>query len=154
MEAERFEVFAMLISGLYRDIQRIKARYSEKLGIKTVHMFWLYLLRTHPEGLSASELARAGKTTRALVSREIGELTAQGYVTTDAKTEHRRYGWRFVLTEAGAAAAAEIAQVALRVQQEAGVPEEDLKVFYRTLTVLLERFDSMADGQISLEEET
>lgn len=80
MEQERFEDFASAIAGLYRDIQRIKARYSQQLDVRSVHVFWLYLLLAHPQGLTASELARKGKSTRALVSREIQELTDRGLI--------------------------------------------------------------------------
>ena len=44
MEAERFEQFNTLISGIYRDIQKIKAKWTEPLGMKSVHIFWVYLL--------------------------------------------------------------------------------------------------------------
>ena len=55
MESERFEQFSSLISGIYRDIQKLKAKWTEPLGMKAVHIFWVYLLKKHPEGLSASE---------------------------------------------------------------------------------------------------
>ena len=77
MESERFEQFSSLISGIYRDIQKIKAKWTEPLGMKAVHIFWVYLLKKHPEGLSASELSRHSQSNRSLVSREIQELMGQ-----------------------------------------------------------------------------
>ena len=57
MQGERFEEFAALIGGIHGDIQKIKAGHTARLGLKSVHIFWLYLLRVHPEGLSAREIA-------------------------------------------------------------------------------------------------
>lgn len=147
MEAEHFEDFVSLLTGIYRDIQKLKERYSKDLGLKTVHVFWLYLLSRYPEGMSASELARASKSTRALLSREIGELTERALITYDRKGERRRYGWKFVLTENGRACAAEIRRIAFGIQQQAsaGISEEDLLVFYRTLRALLKNFDRLAE---------
>ena len=97
--------------------------------------------------MSASELARASKSTRALLSREIGELTERALITYDRKGERRRYGWKFVLTESGRACAAEIRRIAFGIQQQAsaGISEEDLLVFYRTLRALLQNFDRLAE---------
>lgn len=88
MQGERFEEFAALIGGIHGDIQKIKAGHTVRLGLKSVHIFWLYLLRVHPEGLSASELAAAGKSGRSLVSREIDELLERGLI------ENRERGGR------------------------------------------------------------
>ena len=52
LEQERFEEFSSLISGIYGSIQKLKARYTAQLGLKAVHVFWIYLLREHPEGMS------------------------------------------------------------------------------------------------------
>ena len=148
MEQERFEDFASAIAGLYRDIQRIKARYSQQLDVRSVHVFWLYLLLAHPQGLTASELARKGKSTRALVSREIQELTDRGLIQPDRHTDRRRYGWKFILTPKGEDLARRIGSIALDIQTQAGqdIPPEDLAVFYRTLHTLLTNFDRLADS--------
>lgn len=82
MDEERFEEFASLISGIHSNIQKLMARYADSLGLKAVHVFWLYLLRTHPEGMTASELAAAAKADRSLVSREIDALLKAGIVRT------------------------------------------------------------------------
>ena len=145
MQQERFEPFTVLITGIHRDIQKLKHHYTRDMGLKTVHAFWLYLLRTHPEGLSASQLAQYGRSTRALVSREIDELVQGGLITTPEHSEKRRYGWRFVLTDAGRQKADRIAHIAMQVQRgvSADIPQEDLQVFYRTLDTLSANFDRL-----------
>ena len=145
MEKERFEEFAVLISSVHGSIQKLKARYIPQLGLKAVHVFWLYLLRSHPEGLSASQLAAAGKSDRSLVSRELEALLQDGVVCTRESGQRRRYGWRLVLTEKGERLADIIAAVANDVQDAVSrdIPEEDLVVFYRTLRALSAGFDKL-----------
>lgn len=145
MDAEHFEEFSSLITGIYRHIQRLKNQANDLLGIKSVHTFWVYLLRRYPEGLTASELSRYSKTNRSLVSREINELLELGYVTTDRQSSHRRYGWKFLLTDKGQEVAEQIGRISMDVQNRvsAGIPEEDLEVFYRTCATLLSNFETI-----------
>lgn len=146
METERFEQFNALISGIYRDIQKIKNRWSEPLGMKAVHIFWVYLLKKHPEGLTASELSRYNQSNRSLISREIQELIDLGYVAQE-NTEARRYGKKLTLTQSGHKVAQRIAEEALIIQNQvnAGIPEEDLIVFYRTFEILMDNFHHITE---------
>ena len=147
MEAERFEQFSSLISGIYRDIQKLKAKWTEPLGMKSVHIFWVYLLKNHPEGLTASELSRHSQSNRSLVSREIQELIDLGYVQTAKTTAQRRYGQKLTLTESGQQVAQRISLASLEIQNQvnAGIPEEDLRVLYRTLGILMENFHHLTE---------
>ena len=147
MEAERFEQFSSLISGIYRDIQKLKTKWTEPLGMKAVHIFWVYLLKNHPDGLTASELSRHSQSNRSLVSREIQELIDLGYVRAEASTRARRYGQKLMLTESGRKVANQISEVSLNIQNEvnAGIPEEDLIVLYRTLGILMQNFHHLTE---------
>lgn len=147
MEAERYEQFNSLISGIYRDIQKLKTKWTEPLGMKAVHIFWVYLLKNHPEGLTASELSRHSQSNRSLVSREIQELIDLGYVQAETSTRTRRYGQKLMLTESGRKVATQISEVSLNIQNEvnAGIPEEDLIVLYRTLGILMQNFHRLAE---------
>ncbi len=145
LEQERFEEFSSLISGIYGSIQKLKARYTAQLGLKAVHVFWIYLLREHPEGMSASELAAAGQSDRSLVSREIDDLFEKGIIFTRDGNGKRRYGWKLELTDRGRELADVISAVAAEVQDTVsrGIPEEDLVTFYRTLRTLAGGFDGL-----------
>ena len=112
MEEERFEQFWGLISGIHRNIEKLKTKWTEPLGMKSVHIFWVYLLKDHPEGLTAAELARLSQTNRSLVSREIQNLIDLGYVYTDKN--HRSYGQKLKLSQSGVEAAKKISQASLR----------------------------------------
>lgn len=147
METERFEQFNTLISGIYRDIQKIKAKWTAPLGMKSVHIFWVYLLKNHPEGLSATELSQHSQSNRSLVSREIQELVDLGYVYFDTNTKKNRYGQKFHLTTAGQQAAERISDATLTIQNTVniGIPEGDLVILYRTLSTLMENFHRLAE---------
>ena len=150
MKEERFEQFATLISGIYRDIQKLKTKWTEPLGMKSVHIFWVYLLKNHPEGLSASELSRHSQSNRSLVSREIQELINLGYVYAEETPKQRRYGQKLRLTESGLTVAQRISDASLEIQSavNAGIPEDDLSTLYRTLEILMRNFHTLADESL------
>lgn len=145
LDQERFEEFSSLISCIHGDIQKLKARHTTRLGLKAVHIFWIYLLRAHPEGMSASELAAAAKSSRSLVSREIDELFDKGIVFTGDNGEKRRYGRKMMLTDKGGQLADVIAEIAADVQNTVSrdLTEEDLLTFYRTLRILANGFGEL-----------
>ena len=147
-DQERFEEFSSLISGVHGNIQKLKARYTTQLDLKAVHVFWLYLLRTHPEGMSASELAAAGQSNRSLVSREIDELFDKGIIFTQDNSDKRRYGWKLMLTSKGKQLADVISAVVTSIQNTVSrdIPEEDLTTFYRTLRILASGFEELNDN--------
>ena len=147
MNEERYEQFSSLISGIYRDIQKLKAKWTEPLGMKSVHIFWVYLLKNHPEGLTASELSRHSQSNRSLVSREIQELIDLGYVQAENHAKRRRYGQKLTLTPAGFEVADRISQASVDIQNKVntGIPEADLVVLYRTLNILLENFHRLTE---------
>ena len=147
MKEERFEEFTSLISSIYRDIQKLKTKWTEPLGMKAVHIFWVYLLNKHPQGLSASELSRHSQSNRSLVSREIQELIDLGYVYAEPSTQHRRYGQKLKLTPTGKTAAERIAEATLQIQNKvnAGISETDLIIFYRTLEILMGNFHTLTE---------
>ena len=150
MKEERFEQFSSLISGIYRDIQKLKTKWTEPLGMKSVHIFWVYLLKNHPEGLSASELSRHSQSNRSLVSREIQELINLGYVYAEETPKQRRYGQKLRLTESGLAVAQQISDASLEIQNvvNAGIPEDDLITLYRTLKILMQNFHTLTDESL------
>ena len=148
MDQERFEEFSSLISCVHGNIQKLKARYTAQLGIKAVHVFWLYLLRTHPEGMSASELAAAGQSNRSLVSREIDDLFDKGLIYTQDSSDKHRYGWKLLLTSKGEELADVISAVAADIQNTVSrdISKEDLITFYRTLRILANGFGELNEN--------
>lgn len=148
LDQERFEEFSSLISGIHGNIQKLKARYTTQLGLKAVHVFWLYLLRAHPGGLSASELAAAGQSNRSLVSREIDELFDKEIIFTQDNGDKRRYGWKLMLTGKGKQLSDVISAVVTDIQNTVSrdISEEDLITFYRTLRILANGFSKLNES--------
>jgi DNA-binding MarR family transcriptional regulator len=150
MKDTHFEMFYANISGIYREIQRIRSEYAADLGIKSVQVFWLFLLKEHPEGMIASQLAAASQTNRSLVSRELGELLDQRLVKYEENGTENNYAQKIVLTAKGRKLAEKINQIAMDVQLEVSkdIPEKEMQIFYRVLTNLNEGF-----GEIQKEDQ-
>ncbi len=142
MEAVRFEKFTLLIDGIHKSISKLKNKRVPTLGIKSVHVLWLYQLMHHPEGLTAAQIAAAGMVDRSLVSREIESLMSRGYIT---RMKSRRY----TLTESGAALALTIRDMVKGVQNDAdeGISEEELFLFYSVLERLHANFTRMTENK-------
>ena len=146
MESVRFEKFTLLIDGIHKSINKIKFDTAPFLGVKSVHVFWLYELAMHPEGLTAAEIAAVSMIDRSLVSREIAALKRGGYVECEETGSKRNYNARITLTEDGKQLAEKITREALEVQSkvDAGITDEELESFYLTLEKLYKNFASIS----------
>lgn len=146
MELERFSKFTLLIDGIYKSIHKIKLDTAPYLGIKSVHVFWVYSLLDHPDGLTSTELASLSEIDRSLVSREVAKLCADGYITyIGGSGKRRNYNSRIVLTEKGVELAEYIRREALDVQKkaDADITEEELEIFYSVLEKLYGNFQNI-----------
>ena len=146
MEQERFFRFARLIDSVHKSVLRLRLDNAPSFGVKGVHVFWVYELSRHPEGLSAAELAQSSKIDRSLVSRELAALKKQGLVETEANTR-RSYNAKLHLTDLGRRAAADIKSTALAFQARAGegITEEELSGFYVILEKLSRNLASLSE---------
>lgn len=146
MESVRFEKFTLLIDGIHKSINKIKFDTAPFLGVKSVHVFWLYELAMHPEGLTAAEIAAVSMIDRSLVSREIAALKRGGYVECEETGSKRNYNARITLTEDGKQLAEKITREAIEVQSkvDAGITDEELESFYLTLEKLYKNFASIS----------
>jgi DNA-binding MarR family transcriptional regulator len=142
----RFEKFTLLIDGIHKCINKIKFDTAPFLGVKSVHVFWLYELAMHPEGLTAAEIAAVSMIDRSLVSREIAALKRGGYVECEETGSKRNYNARITLTEDGKQLAEKITREAIEVQSkvDAGITDEELESFYLTLEKLYKNFASIS----------
>lgn len=142
MESVRFEKFTLLIYGIHKCINKIKFDIAPDLGVKSVHVFWVYELLLHPDGLTAAEIAAVSMVDRSLVSREIETLKKNGYVEVEDNGKKRNYNARITLTEKGKDLAEKIKEEAVSVQVAAdhGISEEELVSFYSTLEKLYSNF--------------
>ena len=155
LSSERFYQFVRMIDGLHKYIQKIRVQFSPTIGIKSVHVFWIYTLRDHPEGLTAAELAAKSRISRSLISREIEDLRADGYIKVqeNARGKRANYNSRIFLTEKGQMLAQSIAAEGMNVQTRvnAGISEEELQAFYQTLQKLQNNLCAVAEESDSEE---
>ncbi len=151
LESVRFERFTLLIDGIHKSINKIKIDTAPYLGVKSVHVFWIYELSLHPEGLTAAEIAAVSMVDRSLVSREIAALKKGGYVECEDTGKKRSYNARINLTDKGIELARRITEEATRVQSMAdvGISEGELENFYSTLEKLYSNFVSITSGEKS-----
>jgi DNA-binding MarR family transcriptional regulator len=157
MEAERFNQFVQLIEGIHKSVNKIKLTIAPTLGVKSVHIFWLYELMAHPAGLTAATLAAKSRIDRSLISREVEELRERGYVevTGGGGEKRKNYNSRIRLTERGRALAQTITTYAMAAQSaaDAGISEEELSAFYATLEKLAVNLSQVAEQPGTLEQD-
>ncbi|MBQ8836320.1 MAG: transcriptional regulator [Clostridia bacterium] len=135
MEQERVIHFTHLIDGIHKRVQKLRTDYAANFGVKGVHVFWVYELLSHPEGLSAASLAASSKIDRSLISREIKALESIGYIRAEKQSGKRGYNSKIVLTESGIEAAHKMRDIMMDFQNLAddGVSKSDLEIFYSVL---------------------
>ena len=140
MGSERFYSFVQLIDSAHKMIQKIRIDTAPYLGVKSVHIFWIYELYAHPNGLTAAELASKNMISRSLISREIEALHQDGYVEIREISHGKRknYNALITLTEKGKELARQIVFEGMSVQSrvDEGITEEELASFYATLNKL------------------
>ncbi len=147
METIRYEKFTQSIDGIHKSINKLKLAIAPSLGVKGVHVFWIYKLLEYPNGLTAAEIAAASMIDKSLVSREIAALKRDGYIEArGTEGGKRNYNARLVLTESGVALAKRIVNEVTRIQAEVseGISEEELAAFYSALEKLHVKFMGIA----------
>ncbi len=144
MEDIRFEKFALLIDGMQKCIQKFKMTIAPTLGVKSVHVLWIYELLIHPEGLTSAELAVKSNIDPSLISRELASLKRRGYIIRENPSGKRSYNSRIKLTDEGKELANRIMALALDVQFKVngGISSEELHIFYSVLERLLDNFEN------------
>ena len=141
MEQVRFEKFTLLIDGIHKSIHNLKITIAPHLGVKGVHVLWVWELLKNPDGLTAAELAMRSMVNRSLVSREIEALTEGGYVVLSLDGGNK-YNGKLRLTEKGRELAESIGGEVVRIQNavDEGISKEELDAFYKTLEKLNSNF--------------
>lgn len=157
MEKIRYEKFTRAIDGIHKSVNKLKLAIAPSLGVKGVHVFWIYKLLEYPDGLTAAEIAAVSMIDKSLVSREIAALKRDGYIEArGSEGGKRNYNARLVLTESGVALARRIALEVTKIQAEIseGISKEELLAFYSTLekihgkfTCLVADYSTASDGK-------
>ena len=134
MPENRFELFDVSVSLICKNLQKIKTEIMQAYGLKSSHVLFMVQLGESLDGLTASELSRAGHMDKAQISRVVSELIDKGYITRIAE-RGRKYKYRLALTETGRKIALELDRLIDRALDyvSGSIPRSDLEIFYRTL---------------------
>lgn len=105
----RFEQFSFMISGIYREIQKIEKDEMIKHGYRGAFAIYLATLHRCPDGLTAAKLCEICDKDKAAVSRIVAEMEEKELV----KREKNGYRAKIFLTEKGTETAEFVAKRAI-----------------------------------------
>ena len=134
---DRFEIFSLAISGVYRCLHKIEADEMSKFGLKGSLAQYLFAMRRHPEGITAAQLCDMCDKDKAAVSRAITEMEQKGLVQR-LVSDHAAYRIPLILTPAGDAAAQHVCEKAAVAVELAGkgLTDDQRAVFYEALGLI------------------
>lgn len=141
---KRFETFTVLINRISRNIRKIKNREMAEYNLRSAHVSCLYYLYVN-EGVTATDLCERCEEDKATISRALDHLETNGYLTCESKSA-KRYKSPLILTEKGTEAGKKIADKINGVLDviSDGLSEEERTVFYRSLSIISERLESLS----------
>ena len=140
---QRFETFTVLINRISRNIRKIKNQEMAEFHLRSAHiscLYYLYLSR----GLTAAELCEQCEEDKATVSRALEYLQEIGCLARDASP--KRYKSPLLLTDKGRELGKLIADKVNRIldQVSRSLTEEERLAFYRSLTIISNSLDQVA----------
>ena len=146
---DRYEQFSGLISGIYRQIQKLEREEMEKYGFKGAFAQYLLAMNHRPEGMTAAKLCEVCDKDKAAVSRVIAEMEERGLVQKTGE-KARPYRAALTLTERGRDAAAFVAKRATVAVLKAGegLSDEHRKLFYAALELINANLQGICDDGI------
>ena len=148
---DRYETFTALIAKISRNIKKIKNQEMADYDLRSPHISCLYYLYLS-DGLTATELCEKCEEDKATISRSLGYLENNGFLTCDSQSA-KRYKSPLVLTEKGKAAGKRIADKIAFVLDEigTGLTEEERISFYRSLTIISGGLEAMSSQPLAEE---
>ena len=140
---KRFETFTVLINRISRNIRKIKNQEMAEFNLRSAHISCLYYLYAS-RGLTAAELCEKCEEDKATVSRALEYLEETGCLAREDSA--RRYKSPLMLTQKGMELGKLIADKINRVLEDisAGLTEEERLSFYRSLTIISNSLDKVA----------
>lgn len=143
---ERFETFTVLINRISRNIRKIKIQEMAEYNLRSAHVSCLYYLYS-TENLTATDLCERCEEDKATISRALDYLEQNGYLTGESRNT-KRYKNPLVLTEKGCLVGKKISEKIDGVleQTSVGLSEEELVAFYRSLSIISERLEAVAQN--------
>ena len=138
METSRFLTFYQSFDRILKDIKKKEMSYMRDYGLRSVHLGCLLRMYKLSAGMTVTELARATKTDKALVSRTLKELSADGFVDTMDNGDEKTYNRKYFLTEKSNNILVDIDKDIAEYMGAArkNISEEKMQEFYKVLASL------------------
>lgn len=142
---DRFETFTVLMNRISRNVRKIKIQEMEDYHFRGSHCSCLYYLYTFGS-MTAAELCEHCEEDKATISRAVDHLEKGGYIFCESSGT-KRYKTPLKLTEQGLQAGRHMAVKLGTVLAESnrGLTEEELSAFYRSLSIISENLDAIAN---------
>ena len=139
----RFELFTLLISGLSKEIKKIKTKETEEYCLSSPHVIIVYFLHKY-NGMTLKELCDACLEDKASVSRSIDSLRKKGFINSQ---DNKHYKNKLSLTEQGSIVATKLCEKidAFVEIASSGITEEERKVMYSCLNVIHQNLKNVSD---------
>ena len=149
---DRFERFSLAIADISRYWHKIAGDEMENYGLKGPHATYLVTISRHKDGLTASQLCELCGKDKSDVSRMMSILEQKGLVRKESLSQSG-YRSRFVLTQAGAAAAEQVRRRASLAVELAGknLTDENRAIFYDVLEQIAGNLKELSKKGLPLE---
>lgn len=141
---DRFEIFTVLIAKIGRNIRKLKNQEMAEYHLKSPHISCLYYLYSS-ESMTATELCERCEEDKATISRSLGYLEKNGYLTCPTRCA-KRYKSRLVLTEKGKEVGKKVFEKVNRILDEVGIAfsEEECAAFFQNLRTISDNLERCA----------
>ena len=140
---ERYKLFTVLITDIFRSIKKLKTEEMSKYGLKSIHLSCLHYI--YNEGaMSLKEVCDACRDDKANVSRSLRSLAEKGYLKNDPLHQNK-----FVLTESGLDLTVMLEKRIVDVIFEAsrGLTDESRKAMYDGLDLICDNLSNLCKNR-------
>ncbi len=144
---ERFKLFTLLITDLFKGIKRLRTEEMSKIGLKSIHLSCLYYI--YREGpISSKELCEVCREDKGNISRSLKALLERGYVK-----ELDAVRGKYVLTESGTSITELLESKINSVLKMAGegLNDEQREIMYSGLTIISNNLAKICDNYTEIE---
>ena len=145
----QFKEFCTRITEINSEINAIKIKETEPLGLKGSHVMMLYELNRQRDGMTGAELSKALCLDKAAISRTASQLEDKGLVHIRQSQTGKRYRALIVLTGDGEKTADMLDDKinrAVRAGAVSDFTEEERKMFYDVLSRISENLESYLES--------
>ena len=144
---DRYELFTLLLSRIYRNIMKIKTAEMEHRGLKSTHISCIYYLYKNGNPLTAVDLCAVCEEDKAMISRAVNFLESNGYIVRDTGNK-KAYRSLLHLTdkgrETGEFISAKIEETLNKASS--GLSDEDRKNLYSSLRLISDNLNDIVTG--------